>query len=86
MKSIKVIEFVGKLQISSLSKTEFNPNTTMMARAIYGKGPEDNTYATATPSGTMMLELNNPSIVDALKQGDELRLHVEVIRHVDEGE
>jgi hypothetical protein len=49
---------------------------------VYGgtKNAEDNTYAKATPSGGMHLQIDNPTAKGSLKPGDVVYVDVTIAR------
>jgi len=60
----------GKFTVTSVtdrSATSTHKEVTLDAR--YSQSPEDNSYASATPSGKITMTITNPSAVEALPIG-----------------
>ena len=57
----------GKFQVVSIKHfTSKNTWSEVELQAIYGGTPEENTYAKATPSGTITMTITNPEVVALL--------------------
>jgi hypothetical protein len=61
----------AKFQVQSITHHHGYHATTLKATAVYSGSPEDNSFAQATPSGTLELSISNPATRDLLKLGDK---------------
>lgn len=51
----------AKFRVSMVGATDYG-QTLVKAHPVYGGGPENNTYAKATPSGMLELTVDNPAV------------------------
>jgi hypothetical protein len=58
------------MRVAAVTIDEYNDNVEF--QAVYGNSTnkEDNTYASATPSGSIKLCVNNPAVRGTFKPGD----------------
>ncbi|HEV7520133.1 MAG TPA: hypothetical protein VGP89_03475 [Candidatus Angelobacter sp.] len=61
----------AKFQVQEITSLHFYPNSKIIKlRPQYDTAtPEDNRFSTATPSGELWMQVDNPSAVAALEQG-----------------
>lgn len=57
----------GKFTCTKTHKTTYG--TEVSFYAVYSNNKEDNTYAAATPFGTINMTVNNPSAEEFFKEG-----------------
>lgn len=70
----------AKMQVQSIEHTTYSENVKLSC--VYGgsNNAEDNTYAKATPSGGMNLQIDNPTAKGILKPGDVVYVDVTLAR------
>lgn len=78
MKSIR-----AKFQCSEVNHLAYGAQR-MKAQVVYAgdKNAEDNTFAKATPSGEIWLQIDNPAAQNAIKPGDYFYADLMVIEPV----
>ncbi len=60
----------GKFTVSEIKRNMWNKDAAEVTlTAQYSTNPEDQTYASATPSATITMLVNNPSAVEKLPLG-----------------
>lgn len=59
--------FRAKMTVESVTSTEYNDRVKFNAK--YTNSPEDNSYAKATPSGSIELSIDNPALRGTIKPG-----------------
>jgi len=60
----------GKFTVTKHTKyKQDNSYTDIDLAALYSQTPEDNTYASATPTGHIVITVTVPAVVDALPIG-----------------
>jgi hypothetical protein len=72
----------AKMRVSSVSKHGDPPTSiSLSASAVTGDKPygpsgesEDNTFARYTPFASLSMTINNPALLDAVKEGDTFYL------------
>ena len=59
----------AKMNVRSVTSTEYSDEVELSA--VYGgsTNAEDNTYASATPSGSLKLQVNNPAVRGQIRPG-----------------
>lgn len=60
----------AKMKVESVKHTEWSEFTTL--RCEYSNTPEDNSFAKATPTGMMELQIDNPAVKGMLKPGKKV--------------
>jgi hypothetical protein len=70
----------AKMQVQSVETTTYSENVKLSC--VYGgsSNAEDNTFAKATPSGGMTLQIDNPTAKGILKPGDVVYVDVTLAR------
>jgi hypothetical protein len=62
----------GKFQVESIKHfSSDNTWSEAVLTAVFGGSPEENTYAKATPSGTITMTITNPSAIEHLQPGQK---------------
>lgn len=60
----------GKFRVTTITRNHYNPNSAeVVLEALYSQTPEDNSYAAATPSAKIVMQITNPAAVNALPLG-----------------
>lgn len=70
--------FVAKLTVSQAEPNGFGGESITMD-AIYTGTPEDNSFASATPSAQFKMTLNNLALLDRIKQGQKFKVMFEQV-------
>lgn len=63
-------EVRGKFKVTEIKRTHWNQTLAeVKLEAVYSGSPEDNTYAEATPSGSIVMQITNPEAIEKLPLG-----------------
>lgn len=61
----------GKFKVTKITHHHgYGQNAEVTLSAVYTGSPEDNTYAAATPSGTIQMTITNPAAIEKLPLGE----------------
>ncbi len=60
----------GKFKVTEITRSAWNMGGAQIKlEAIYSQTPEDNSYASSTPSATIQMTITNPTAVESLPLG-----------------
>lgn len=59
----------AKLTVTTVTLTSYSDE--VVFDATYSASPEDNTYASATPSAQLKMTINNPAVRGTIKPGQQ---------------
>ena len=60
----------GKFKVIQITRNHYNPQAAeIKLGAVYSQSPEDQTYATATPSAEITMQVTNPAAAEKLQLG-----------------
>jgi hypothetical protein len=63
-------EVRGKFKVTAVTQRDsYAPYVEIEMSAVYTGSPEDNSYASATPSGSIKMTVTNPEAIDKLPVG-----------------
>jgi hypothetical protein len=56
-------------KVTTYTASKEHPHTEITLSAMYSQTPEDNTYASSTPSGSIVMTITNEAAIDKLPIG-----------------
>jgi len=62
----------AKMEVQSIKRWKGQDEVTF--GCVYTGSPEDNSFAAATPAGSMTLTISNPALIGVLQPGDRFYL------------